>query len=78
MLLIGASWRLLRLSAIYMSILYVLVLDDTLFFVIQTHFQSKVRLDMPTDVFLANLYTEYCKYVSNFPSFSNGLYSSFL
>ncbi|KAL5105808.1 Exocyst complex component 5 [Taenia crassiceps] len=27
---------------------------------LKTHFQSKVRLDMPTDVFLTNLYTEYC------------------
>ncbi|VDK23386.1 unnamed protein product, partial [Taenia asiatica] len=29
---------------------------------LKTHFQSKVRLDMPTDVFLTNLYTEYCNF----------------
>ena len=28
---------------------------------LKTQFQSKVRLDMPTDVFLTNLFTEYYK-----------------
>ncbi|VDD74618.1 unnamed protein product [Mesocestoides corti] len=27
---------------------------------LKAHFQSRVQLDMPTDVFLTNLYTEYC------------------
>ncbi|KAH9279388.1 Exocyst complex component 5 [Echinococcus granulosus] len=29
---------------------------------LKIHFQSKVRLDMPTDVFLTNLFTEYCNF----------------
>ncbi|VDM33865.1 unnamed protein product [Hydatigera taeniaeformis] len=29
---------------------------------LKTHFQSKVRLDMSIDVFLTNLYTEYCNF----------------